>query len=519
MILSDKNVSIHEILAVALQRKKIRLSTSKVWQKKIKRGRELLLEAAGTGHIVYGMNTGVGNASKNLLCKDAVNELQIHLIAQHGCGVGPDLNEEEARAVCLIRLISLCKGYSGVRMALLKAMEAFLNSGLVPAIPTFGSVGASGDLTPLSYFGAVLCGHRFVYLNGKKMPARKALTQKNLQALTLESKEAIAIINGTAVMTALGILNLWRARNLLDLAIQASALATEVLLGNSLAFDAVIHNQKPFPGQIRAAEKIMKHLTGSRLVHWSDETLITRTVKADRTVQDRYSIRCAPHILGASWDALTWIETVLQTELNSVSDNPMIDAATGKVYMGGNFYGGHVTLAMDLMKIALANTADLIDRQVALLVDEANNRGLPENLLPPLKVDDPHYGLYHGLKGLQITLSALTALAIQKTQPDSTLSRPTEAGNQDKVSMGTNAAINARQVIDLAEKCLAIEMIALSQAAYIRGGENISPSGRQLLEQIRQHVPVITRDRPLDQDLENLFGWIRSQALQHIDQI
>jgi len=216
------------------------------------------------------------------------------------------------------------------------------------------------------------------------------------------------------------------------------------------------------------AELISNSLKESELIRWTTEKRTDEAKRAERTCQDRYSIRCSPHVLGASWDALTWIESLLLTEANSVNDNPMVDPANGNIFMGGNFYGGHVALAMDLLKISMASVVDLLDRQFALLVDEGNHRGLPENLLPPRTVDDPEFGLHHGLKGLQITMSALCSLAVQRTASDTVLSRPTESGNQDKVSMGTNAALNGRKIVELTEQCLAIMMIALSQAAFIR---------------------------------------------------
>lgn len=514
--INDRKVNIQDCLTVSTQHKKLKLSNSKKWREKIIRSREILVNAGKKGKIIYGFNTGVGNSSKIILSQVAEAQLQNFLLAQHGVGVGADLSEYESRAVTFTRLVSLSKGYSAVRFELLEAFLKFINAGIVPAIPAFGSVGASGDLTPLSYVGAALTGKRYVYFQGEKMPSIDALRKNNIEPFSLASKEGIAILNGTAVMTSVGILTWYRAKNCLNLAMKASALTTEVLKGDPMAFDPIIHQQKPFPGQIHSAKNILSALQGSKLLRWQGETRNSGAKKTNRTVQDRYSVRCSPHVIGAGWDALTWIKEILTTELNSVNDNPMVDPEGSGIYMGGNFYGGHVALGMDLMKIAMASVMDLLDRQFALLVDEDNNRGLPENLLPPLDVTDPEFGIYHGLKGLQITMSALTARAIQKAQSDTLLSRPTEAGNQDKVSMGTNAAYNARDIVEILEQGLGILFIALSQAAYIRNEGNISPAARKLLRWIRTYVPPITRDKALDIQLKNLFLSIKEQAF-HID--
>jgi histidine ammonia-lyase len=294
-------------------------------------------------------------------------------------------------------------------------------------------------------------------------------------------------MNGTAVMTALGIIAATRLERTLATCERAAALAAEVLLGRSLAFHPTAQRVKPHPGQAAAAGAMRAALAGSRLVDSGQGR--------DRTLQDPYSIRCAPQVIGAARDARTWAAQVLECELNSANDNPLVDPDTGETIFAGNFYGGHVALAMDLLKIAAASVADLVDRQFALLVDSRVNMGLPETLVA-------YAGC--GLKALQITCSALTARAVQRSAPDTVLSRPTEVHNQDKVSMGLNAALSAGEVVTLLQQALATGLIALSHAAALRDETRLAPEARRLLVRVRALSPLLTEDRRLDRDLERL---------------
>jgi histidine ammonia-lyase len=294
-------------------------------------------------------------------------------------------------------------------------------------------------------------------------------------------------MNGTSVMTAIGAISAGRMERSLEVCEAATALAAEVLFGRSQAFAPLAHRLKHHPGQMKAAAAIRSALAGSRMIDSGKE--------GGRLIQDPYSIRCAPHVIGAARDGLSWVSGVLQRELNSVNDNPIVDPEQAETVFAGNFYGGHVALAMDMVKIAAATIADLVDRQFALLLDSRLNAGLPETLVA-------YTGC--GVKGLQITCSALTALAVQRSAPDTVLSRPTEASNQDKVSMGLNAALNAAEAITLLQQALATLLVALSNAASLRDESLLSPSARRLLERVRCLSPVLTADRRLDHDLRNM---------------
>jgi histidine ammonia-lyase len=492
--IDDREVSLQSFRDVAVGRTRVALSPRPAWRRRVKGGRAALDAALRAGQAVYGVSTGVGNNSSREVDAKAQIEFALSVMEQHGCGVGEPLSPTESRGVVFARLISLSKGLSAVRFGLLESLCALLNHDITPVIPRWGSVGASGDLTPLSYVAAVLAGRREAYYQGRRMDAARALAAAGLKPFSFGPKEPLAIMNGTSVMTAVGILAVHRFECIVAQIERASALAAEVLRGRSQAFAALVHEVKPHPGQIDSARRIRLALRGSRL--------LDPPPTSGRPVQDRYSIRCAPQVLGSARDAITWAKQVLQIELNSVNDNPIVDPATGRILFGGNFFGGHPALVLDTVKIAAAAVADLVDRQFALLVDEHHNMGLPETLVP--------YGGC-GVKGLQMTCSALTELAVHGSFPDSALSRSTECANQDKVSMGLQAALHASENVGLLTRALATELIALSNASRLRDESQVSPHGRRLLAQVRALSPVLAeRDRPLDADIAHLTTWLET---------
>ena len=489
--IDDHDATLDQLAAVALERRPVKLSDDDDWVTKLNQGRQILEQSLSAGDAIYGVSTSVGYSSGRCVGPEHCEEFAYQIIRQHGCGVGEPFTEPEGRAIVFARLVSLAKGYSAVRPSLLEALCNLLNHRVIPVIPSLGSVGASGDLTPLSYLAAVLFGEREVYYQGEVVPAGEALERAGLPVHHFVPKESLAIMNGTAVMTAIGALTAERFGRTLQTCELTCALVAEVLFGRSQAYHRKAHLLKHHPGQIASAAAIRAALEGSRLIDNHKED--------GRMVQDPYSIRCAPHVLGAARDALAWTREVLTRELNSVNDNPIVDPEKEETIFAGNFYGGHVALAMDLLKTTAASVADLVDRQYALMVDSRLNTGLPETLVG-------YEGC--GLKALQITCSALAARAVQRSAPDTVLSRSTEVSNQDKVSMGLNAALSAREVATLVQQVLATQMIALSNAAALRKEALLSPQGKQLLEMIRSASPLLTYDRRLDGDLEKLVSMI-----------
>jgi histidine ammonia-lyase len=491
IVLDDRPVPVERVVDVAVSGVPVTVSRNRRWRRRLAESRAVLERGLAAGQAVYGVSTGVGNNSSRGVEAAHQAEFALSVMEQHGCGVGDPLSPVEGRAITFARLVSLAKGLSAVRPELIEALAALLNHGITPVIPRWGSVGASGDLTPLSYVAAVVAGRRKAYYRGRIVKAADALGGEGLHPFALGPKEPLAIMNGTSVMTGLGILVVERFERLLGWVEQASALAAEVLLGRSQAFAALVHDAKPHPGQIESARRVRQALRGSRL--------LDPPPRDGRPVQDRYSIRCVPQAVGAARDAVIWAREVLAIELNSVNDNPLVDPDRRQILFGGNFFGGHPALVLDTLEIAAAAVADLVERQFALLMDEHHNMGLPETLVR-------YPGC--GVKGLQVSCSALTAQAIQRSFPDSVLSRSTECANQDKVSMGVQAALNAGDVVGLLALALATGLIALSNAARLRDETGISPRGRTLLHVVRARSPVLEVDRPLDADIARVAAWL-----------
>jgi phenylalanine ammonia-lyase len=465
---------------------------------------------------IYGVTTGFGDSAHRQIAPAKANRLQQNILRFMGCGTGPIAPPEVARVTMLLRANCLAKGNSGVRVELIERVLDLLDHDVLPFIPERGSCGASGDLAPLSYVGRALAGDGRVSYRGVERGAADVLGELGLEPFLLEAKEGLALTNGTSFMSAFACLAVGAARELADLADLMTAMASEALLGNRGHFNAFLFDAaKPHPGMITSARHVRELLADSQLVADSEELFAggldgAGFLELDRHVQDKYSIRCAPHIIGALRDVLTWVEQWLTIEINSSDDNPLFNVAGGRVESGGNFYGGHVGQAMDSLKVALANLCDLIDRQIAHVVDEKFNRGLTANLIPRFDPTHPEAGLHHGFKGLQLCASAMTAEAMHLCHPTTIHSRSTEAHNQDKVSMGTIAARDARSIVELAQNIAAINLMACCQALELRGVHRCSPRTRQAVELVRERVPFLDRDRYVDVDIAATAELIRT---------
>lgn len=497
----DRRLVIEDVVAVARAEAGIALSQAPLFRTRIGKGAEYLRQLLDSGGEVYGVNTGYGDSCTVAIPADLVAELPLHLTRFHGCGLGDYLSPEATRAVLAARLNSLAQGYSGVRWALLEQLAGLINHDILPFIPAEGSVGASGDLTPLSYVAAALIGERDVLHAGIRKPAAEALFLAGMQPLTLAPKEGLAIMNGTAVMTGLACLAWRRADYLTRLSSRLTALAAYALRSNRSHFDPRLFAVKPHAGQIECATWIHDDLDGD-------------DVGERLRLQDRYSIRCAPHVIGVARDALGWMRRDIENELNSANDNPIIDADADALFHGGHFYGGHIAFAMDALKIAVANLADLMDRQMALLVDTRYNHGLPQNLSGTQGARAP---INHGFKAVQIGTSAWAAEALKLTMPASVFSRSTECHNQDKVSMGTIAARDCLRVLELTEQVAAGLLLATLQGVALRERQE-QGQGRlpRALEAFRsaagQLSAFVDEDRPLDADLRRVMIAIQEAA-------
>ncbi|TVT77384.1 MAG: aromatic amino acid lyase [Denitromonas halophila] len=502
VIIGNRHLSIEDVVDAADGRRPVRLSQDDSFRERIARGGAYLERLLANNGTVYGVNTGYGESCTVTVPSDLVQELPLHLTRYHGCGLGRHLDEPATRAVLVTRLNSLAQGYSGVRVALLEQIEHLLVHDALPLIPEEGSVGASGDLTPLSYVAAALVGERELHYRGAVRPTAEVLAELDIAPLKLKPKEGLAIMNGTSVMTALACQAWSRADYLSRLTTRITALASMAMQGNRGHFDPRLFAAKPHAGQAEAAD-------------WIFTDLPEDTDDGAMRLQDRYSIRCAPHVIGVLRDALPWMRRDIENELNSANDNPLIDPDADWVLHGGHFYGGHIAFVMDAMKTAVANLADLLDRQVALMVDSKFNHGLPQNLSGATA---ERAMINHGFKAVQIGASAWTAEALKLTMPASVFSRSTECHNQDKVSMGTIAARDCLRVLELSEQVAAAALLAANQGLALRlktgelAAEALPAPVLAFHQQVSSLSALVTEDRPLEADLRATLAAMRAKT-------
>ncbi|MBV8657178.1 MAG: aromatic amino acid lyase [Burkholderiales bacterium] len=494
-------LAIDDIVALAQRKKRAVLSDDPAFCARIARGADFLDRLLAEDGVIYGVTTGYGDSCTVTIPPELVPDLPHHLYTYHGCGSGAWLTPEETRAVLATRLASLAQGMSGVSVALLAQIACFLQHDILPMIPAEGSVGASGDLTPLSYLAATLCGEREVLYQGAQRPAAEVLAELGITPLRLRPKEGLAIMNGTAVMTALACLAWQRADYVARLATRITGMNVLASAGNAHHFDETLFSVKPHAGQQLVAARLRADLASDA------------PSRNEQRLQDRYSLRCAPHVIGVLQDALPMMRQWIENELNSANDNPIIDAENERVLHGGHFYGGHIAFAMDSLKNAVANVADLLDRQMALLVDTRYSHGLPANLSG---ATGPRAAINHGLKALQISVSAWTAEALKQTMPASVFSRSTECHNQDKVSMGTIAARDCQRVLTLTEQVVAALLICVRQGVALReradGPLTLSDTLRAMQADLAARVPLVEEDRALHRELVQLGQAIREEA-------
>ncbi|EXI38471.1 aromatic amino acid lyase family protein [Acinetobacter baumannii 846928] len=493
LTVGEQPLSIEDVVSVARGECQVALPETSEWRELIQKGADFLDQLLEEEGVIYGVTTGYGDSCLVEVPLHQVNELPLHLSRFHGCGLGENLDVITARAVVVTRLCSLARGYSGVSIALLERLVWLLNENVIPVIPSEGSVGASGDLTPLSYIAGTLVGERDVYIDGQIVPVAQVYAEKNMLPLTLRPKEGLALMNGTAVMTAIACLNYKKAEQIALASTLITALNVLALEGNPSHFDEILFAQKPHPGQQHIAKQLRDWLNSK-----------VQTTHQSPRLQDRYSLRCAPHIIGVFEDSKVWLRQFIENELNSSNDNPLIDPVGMRVLHGGHFYGGHIAQAMDSLKIMIANIADLMDRQIAQLVDHKMNYGLPRNLTGATAERLP---LNHGFKAVQIGVSAWTAEALKNTLAASIFSRSTECHNQDKVSMGTIAARDASRVITLTQQVIAALCCASVQAIHLKGlTTQLSPTLQTFMQWTLQSFAFVEEDRPLQTELQQIVN-------------
>lgn len=501
IIFGAQRLTIEDIEAIS-QGANASLDSSPEFTNKITKSAFFLEKLLKDEGVIYGVTTGYGDSCTVAIPSEQVTKLPLNLTRFHGCGLGGILTKEQSRAVLATRLCSLAQGFSGVSYGLLVQIVKFINHDIVPRIPEEGSVGASGDLTPLSYLAAALIGEREVLYNGQERTTSEVLLELGIEPILLKPKEGLALMNGTSVMTAMACLAYKRAEYLVQMSSKITALVSVAIQGNSFHFDEALFAVKPHLGQQKIAAWLRDDLQAECPPRNSDR------------LQDRYSLRCAPHVIGVVEDTLPWLRQLIENELNSANDNPIIDGENERVLHGGHFYGGHIAMAMDTLKTGIANIADLLDRQMAQLMDYKFNNGLPFNLTG---AKNEEKSINHGFKAVQIGISAWTAEALKQTMPASVFSRSTECHNQDKVSMGTISARDCLRVLELTEQVVAASLIASVQAIEIRrkNGEldeaHMSDNLKKVVSQVLEEFEFVVQDRPLEKDLRHFVVRIKQR--------
>lgn len=501
LALGDRALTLHDVAQVATGM--ARPVLSEVAHARMQASADVMAQLHREGRKTYGVTTSVGASVTTAVPPELSATLSLNLLRMHGCGTGRILSAAEGAAVLCVRLSTLAVGRSGVRPVVAERLVQLLEHGLVPVIPSEGSVGASGDLTPMSYVAAVLAGEREVWRRGEIVPTAQALAEAGIAPIELGPKEALSMMNGTSVATAIAALATVRAERLARWSSVLTAMLSQAVGGNPEHFDAAIHAARPHGGQVEVAAWVRDALGDARL-------------RPDH-LQDRYSIRCVPHVVGVLVDALTWSRQWLETELNGVSDNPVVDVERGVALHGGNFYGGHVAFACDALKTAVANVACLADRQLNLVCNPAENHGLPPNLAG---VEGEEACTHNGFKAVTIATSALAAEALKLTMPASAFSRSTEVHNQDKVPMATIAARDLDRIVALTEQTVGWLTLGVCQAVDLRergvGGFEmgaLSERATALRDAVRELVPTLHGDRRMDVDLAALLDAVRDGRL------
>ena len=516
-----EDLTIENVWNVAFNNEKINLPEDKEFWDTLTASRKFLEDYIATGVPTYGVTTDFGDSCHNQISVEKAGELQRDICTYHGIGLGPKFDHETGRAVVLARLNGNVKGgHSAIRPELAKMMVTMLNKDIIPVIPQLGSVGASGDLTPLSYLAAAIMGERDVYYKGKIVPAMEAFNAEGIKPLPIEAKEGLALMNGTSVMTAVASIAWKKAERLAKISDFLTAVTSEITKGKDTPFVAKVNEIKNHKGQCESAAYVYDIIKDSKRVFRYEDFLKTQIEKLDgkgfiaqqNKIQDRYSIRCAPQINGVYRDTLRFARDLITEELNSANDNPLVDIEAGRLYNTGNFYGGHICAACDYMRTALANISDLSDKQAEVIIDGKFN-GLTENLIPYTPADHPRAGLRLGFKAAQITISAIRGEVMSYCFPISLTSQPTEALNQDKVSMGTISARKFNEQIELVYLQFATHLLAAMQAVDLAGKDDFAPFTRKVHAEVRRMSAFVEDDRALDKEATAVAQWLKSTEL------
>jgi phenylalanine ammonia-lyase len=473
-------LSIEDVVRVAREAAEVRLTGGA--RTRIANGRAHLEQMLARGERIYGVNTGVGGNIGISLAPEQMDTLQHNLMRHLACGTGQALPNDVVRAATLLRIVTFATGASAVRNILVDSLAALLNRGVTPVVPRYGSVGASGDLMPSAYIARVLVGFGEAEVDGRRLPAEEALESVGLRPIHFAPKEGLALINGTTVMTGAAALLWVDAFHVLRSLLAGVALSIEAMQAPDLPFQPWVHESKGHPGQVAVAAHLLELLRGSGYTRASSG-------------QTSYSLRCVPQGLGPAWEALQDSRAVIQREINSANDNPLIHPDTGVMYKAGNFYGGHIARLLDTWKIDFAVMANWGNALMAVLVDDKFNAGLPVNLTP-----EP--GVNCGFKGMQLSVTSLACAVRQMAGPSSIHSLPTDQYNQDVVSLGMHSAVTAMDALECVRHLAAMVLLAATQAVDLRGGPDPLGEGtRRAYQSVRQVAAFQDKDRAMEHEV------------------
>lgn len=461
---------------------------------KIENAEKAISEIVDSGRIVYGINTGFGKLSENVISKENLRILQKNLVLSHASGTGEPLEESEVRSIILTRANTLAKGFSGVRKVVIEKLLEILNKEIYPWVPSFGSLGASGDLAPLSHIALLLLGEGKVFFEGKAIDFKRVLDFYRFTPLEeLLPKEGLALINGTAAETGIAALIYLRSRNIFDLSIRSSSLSIEALRGKRESFDFRLSELRNFPEGVEVSKRILSELEGSKLVD------------SEKRVQDAYTIRCIPSVYGSVLRCLEFIEENITRELNAVTDNPVVFPEEKNAVSGGNFHGEMIAFSVDMLSIALSEIGNITERRINRLLNTSLSG------LPPFLAKD--HGLNSGMMILQYTVASLVSMNKILAHPASVDSIPVSADQEDHVSMGMNAVLKASKIIENLERIIAIELIVASQAVDFLDARMLGKGTSNTYRNVRSIIDFAEVDREFSYDIERIYESIKEGSI------
>ncbi|MBK5240539.1 histidine ammonia-lyase [Clostridium sp.] len=496
--INGNKLTLDEIVKVARKGYKVELTVEA--EERVIKSRSIVDEIVDNNRVIYGITTGFGKFSDVTISGEDCKQLQRNLIISHACGTGKSFSNEIVKTIMLLRANALAKGYSGIRLSTLKTLIQMINSGVNPIIPEKGSLGASGDLAPLAHMVLPMIGNGEAEFNGEILKGKEAMKKAGIEIIELTAKEGLALINGTQVMTAVGALAVYDSINLLKISDIAAALSLEALRGVKDAFDPRTHSIRPHKGQIQTAKNILNLTEGSTFI----------TSQGEIRVQDAYSLRCIPQVHGASKDAVEYIKSKVDIEINSVTDNPIV-TEEGDVISGGNFHGQPMAISFDFLGIAMAEVASISERRLERLINYQLND------LPAFLVKEG--GLNSGFMITQYAAAALVSENKILAHPASVDSIPSSANQEDHVSMGTIAARKGRDIIENVQRVLATEIMAACQAIDFRVGYTLGVGTKQAYEVVRENIKFIEKDVIMYVELDKVTKLIQDgDILKRVEQ-